>query len=104
MLGLITSPPPVFIFLNDHKVSDESVLHLSSFEKTSDILYNAAYFGQKDSLAGPSSSLIMGMPITLGTGLFKLFQQPNYDPEKVKRKPIFFDSFEKDIYEGNTGR
>ena len=80
------------------------MLHLSSFEKTSDILYNAAYFGQKDSLAGPSSSLIMGMPITLGTGLFKLFQQPNYDPEKVKRKPIFFDSFEKDIYEGNTGR
>ena len=72
-----------------------SVLHLGSFEKTSDILYNAAYYGQKDSLAGPSAALILGMPIQLGTGLFKLFQQPNYDPSKIERKPILFDCFER---------
>ena len=30
--------------------SGNSVLHLASFEKTGDILFNAAYFGQKDTL------------------------------------------------------
>lgn len=71
-----------------------SPLHLSSFEKTSDILYNAAYYGQRDSLAGPSAALILGVPIELGTGLFKLNQDMTFDEKKVKRKDILFDTFD----------
>jgi DNA-directed RNA polymerase III subunit RPC1 len=70
-----------------------SPLHLSSFEKTSDILYNAAYYGQRDSLAGPSAALILGVPIELGTGLFKLYQETKLDKEKVKKKETLFDHF-----------
>ncbi|XP_042170408.1 DNA-directed RNA polymerase III subunit RPC1-like isoform X2 [Oncorhynchus tshawytscha] len=35
----------------------ESVLMLASFEKTADHLFDAAYFGQKDSVCGVSESL-----------------------------------------------
>ena len=70
-----------------------SPLHLSPFEKTSDILYNAAYYGQRGSLAGPSAALILGVPIELGTGLFKLYQETKLDNEKVKKKETLFDHF-----------
>ena len=69
--------------------SGNSVLHLASFEKTGDILFNAAYFGQKDTLAGPSEAFIMGMPMKLGTGLFKLFQRTKKTIELEKRNILF---------------
>uniref|UniRef100_A0AC35U8A1 DNA-directed RNA polymerase subunit n=1 Tax=Rhabditophanes sp. KR3021 TaxID=114890 RepID=A0AC35U8A1_9BILA len=50
----------------------ESVLLLASFEKTLDHLFDAAFFGQEDSINGVSECIIMGTPITIGTGLFKL--------------------------------
>ncbi|CAG5101401.1 Oidioi.mRNA.OKI2018_I69.YSR.g17052.t1.cds [Oikopleura dioica] len=46
-----------------------SPLHLSSFEKTSDILYNAAYYGQRDSLAGPMYLHHLGQNVTNETNL-----------------------------------
>lgn len=42
------------------------------FEKTSDHLFDAAYYGQTDTINGVSESIIMGIPINLGTGFFKL--------------------------------
>ncbi|CAB0005729.1 unnamed protein product [Nesidiocoris tenuis] len=50
----------------------ESVLNLASFEKTADHLFDAAYYGQTDAITGVSESIIMGIPMTVGTGLFKL--------------------------------
>uniref|UniRef100_A0A3Q1AIV8 DNA-directed RNA polymerase subunit n=1 Tax=Amphiprion ocellaris TaxID=80972 RepID=A0A3Q1AIV8_AMPOC len=47
----------------------ESVLMLASFEKTADHLFDAAYFGQKDSVCGVSECIIMGIPMNIGTGL-----------------------------------
>ena len=47
----------------------ESVLMLASFEKTSDHLFDAAYFGQKDAIKGVSESIILGIPMNVGTGI-----------------------------------
>jgi DNA-directed RNA polymerase III subunit RPC1 len=50
----------------------ESVLMLASFEKTTDHLFDAAVHARQDSIVGVSECIIMGVPIPLGTGLFKL--------------------------------
>lgn len=96
----------------------ESVLMLASFEKTADHLFDAAYFGQKDSVCGKlhlcserrlkplislgvntscapvsgvSECIIMGIPMNIGTGLFKLLHKADKDPSPVKR-PLLFDN------------
>uniref|UniRef100_A0A1I8B6X6 DNA-directed RNA polymerase n=1 Tax=Meloidogyne hapla TaxID=6305 RepID=A0A1I8B6X6_MELHA len=53
----------------------ESVLLLASFERTVDHLYEAAFFGQRDKIVGVSECIIMGVPIGIGTGMFKLLQK-----------------------------
>ncbi|CAG8479721.1 17381_t:CDS:10 [Racocetra fulgida] len=52
-----------------------SVLMLASFEKTTDHLFDAALHSKRDCLEGVSESIIMGMPMQLGTGLFKLIRK-----------------------------
>uniref|UniRef100_A0A8B9JBA6 DNA-directed RNA polymerase subunit n=1 Tax=Astyanax mexicanus TaxID=7994 RepID=A0A8B9JBA6_ASTMX len=69
----------------------ESVLMLASFEKTADHLFDAAYFGQKDSVCGVSECIIMGIPMNIGTGLFKLLHRADKDPTPPRR-PLLFDS------------
>lgn len=91
---------------------------LASFEKTADHLFDAAYFGQTDSVCGKllfcnetalcsltklghniscvpvsgvSECIIMGIPMNIGTGLFKLLHKADKDPSPVKR-PLLFDS------------
>ncbi|XP_068111539.1 DNA-directed RNA polymerase III subunit RPC1 isoform X3 [Hyperolius riggenbachi] len=71
----------------------ESVLMLASFEKTADHLFDAAYFGQKDSVCGVSECIIMGIPMNIGTGLFKLLHKADKDPNPPKR-PLIFDNSE----------
>jgi hypothetical protein len=41
----------------------------------------------------PDPALILGVPIELGTGLFKLYQETKLDVEKVKKKETLFDHF-----------
>jgi DNA-directed RNA polymerase III subunit RPC1 len=53
----------------------ESVLMLASFEKTSDHLFDAAVHSREDSIVGVSECIIMGVPIPIGTGLFKVIQK-----------------------------
>ncbi|RKP18443.1 beta and beta-prime subunits of DNA dependent RNA-polymerase [Rozella allomycis CSF55] len=66
----------------------DSVLMLASFEKTTDHLFEAAVFSKKDAINGVSECIIMGIPMPIGTGMFKL--QNNIDlspgPQLV---PIF---------------
>ncbi|KAK4005662.1 hypothetical protein OUZ56_010705 [Daphnia magna] len=50
----------------------ESVLMLASFERTSDHLFDASYYGQEDEITGVSECIIMGIPMSIGTGAFKL--------------------------------
>ncbi|XP_059892187.1 DNA-directed RNA polymerase III subunit RPC1 isoform X1 [Gadus macrocephalus] len=67
----------------------ESVLMLASFEKTADHLFDAAYFGQKDSVCGVSECIIMGIPMNIGTGLFKLLHKADKVPTPPKRQLLF---------------
>ena len=62
----------------------ESVLMLASFEKTSDHLFDAAYYGQKDTINGVSECIIMGIPMRVGTGLMKLLFRPNSRTREIK--------------------
>lgn len=45
----------------------ESVLMLASFEKTADHLFDAAYFGQKDSVCGRFGMDLLSLEPSRGT-------------------------------------
>jgi len=53
----------------------DSVMMLASFEKTTDHLFDAAVHKRTDTIDGVSESIIMGMPMPTGTGLFRVFHQ-----------------------------
>lgn len=53
----------------------ESVLMLASFEKTTDHLFDAAVHSRQDDIVGVSECIIMGQPIPIGTGLFKILHK-----------------------------
>eukprot|EP01156_Anaeramoeba_ignava_P023486 Anaeramoba_ignava/c21581_g1_i1.p1 GENE.c21581_g1_i1~~c21581_g1_i1.p1 ORF type:complete len:1334 (+),score=351.32 c21581_g1_i1:1841-5842(+) len=63
----------------------DSVFMLASFENTSDHLFEAAIRGTKEKIDGVSESIILGIPIPLGTGLFKLIHQ--VERPKYSTKP-----------------
>eukprot|EP01063_Lacrimia_lanifica_P012400 TRINITY_DN1901_c0_g1_i1.p1 TRINITY_DN1901_c0_g1~~TRINITY_DN1901_c0_g1_i1.p1 ORF type:complete len:1494 (+),score=519.21 TRINITY_DN1901_c0_g1_i1:154-4635(+) len=68
----------------------DSVMMLASFEKTTDILFDAASHHRKDDKLGVSEQIIMGAPIKIGTGLFKLLQKvEKKDLKKSNVAPIF---------------
>ncbi|KAG9291493.1 hypothetical protein G9A89_021912 [Geosiphon pyriformis] len=69
----------------------DSVLMLASFEKTTDHLFDASLYGQRDSIEGVSESIIMGMPIPIGTGMFKLLRKCD-NSEPPKSRPLLFDN------------
>lgn len=64
---------------------------LASFERTTDHLFEAAYYSQEDKVCGVSESIIMGIPMTVGTGLFKLLQRVE-KPHPQKRN-VLLDNF-----------
>ncbi|KAJ3084695.1 hypothetical protein HDU99_007311 [Rhizoclosmatium hyalinum] len=72
----------------------DSVLMLASFEKTTDHLFEASFFGKKDAINGVSECIIMGVPMGIGTGLFKLLSKVNR-PEDVipPAKQLMFDQY-----------
>lgn len=53
----------------------DSILMLASFEKTTDLLFDAAMKGVVDDISGVSESVIVGVPMNVGTGLFKVMHQ-----------------------------
>lgn len=64
----------------------ESVLHAASFEKTTDHLFDAAVHGRIDNVNGVSESIIMGIPMPTGTGMFKILYNQD-DKHKVSPRP-----------------
>eukprot|EP01134_Creolimax_fragrantissima_P007036 CFRG7036T1 len=58
----------------------DSTFALASFERTCDNLFEGSVHSQTDKITGPSECIMMGIPISLGTGLFKMLRDP------VKRK------------------
>jgi DNA-directed RNA polymerase III subunit RPC1 len=71
----------------------ESVLMLASFEKTTDHLFDAAVHSRHDKIVGVSECIIMGVPIPLGTGLFKLLHKAN-KPIKLERRSRWLDNMD----------
>ncbi|GAX79763.1 hypothetical protein CEUSTIGMA_g7204.t1 [Chlamydomonas eustigma] len=68
----------------------DSVLHTASFEKTGDHLFDAAIHGRVDDVVGVSESIIMGIPMPTGTGLFKIRHNvPPVGPLKTRAPPLF---------------
>lgn len=67
----------------------ESVLMLASFEKTTDHLFDAAFYGQEDEIYGVSECIIMGKPMSLGTGTFKVMHKHVKKTEPVARGLLF---------------
>ncbi|KAJ3182234.1 hypothetical protein HDU85_003276 [Gaertneriomyces sp. JEL0708] len=66
----------------------DSVLMLASFEKTTDHLFEASFYGKRDAIDGVSECIIMGVPMKIGTGLFKLIQET--ERAECMRRPVLF--------------
>eukprot|EP00744_Colponema_vietnamica_P003968 GILI01006003.1.p1 GENE.GILI01006003.1~~GILI01006003.1.p1 ORF type:complete len:1223 (+),score=408.56 GILI01006003.1:351-3671(+) len=74
----------------------DSTLMLASFEKTTDHLFDASVHGRTDNIEGISECIILGIPVPLGTGLFKLL----YKTPKVHRpprRPLLFGQNKKSL-------
>ncbi|KAK6200929.1 DNA-directed RNA polymerase III subunit C1 [Scheffersomyces amazonensis] len=69
----------------------DSVLQLASFEKTTDHLFDAAFFMKNDKIEGVSECIILGQTMSIGTGSFKLVKSSNYDKKVLTRKPSLFE-------------
>lgn len=70
----------------------DSVLQLASFEKTTDHLFDAAFFMKNDKIEGVSECIILGQTMTIGTGAFKMVKNLHVDETKLKPKPLLFES------------
>lgn len=58
--------------------------HFLQFEKTADHLLDAAYYGQTDAEDGVSERIILGLPASIRTGIFKLIY--NHEPNRYLPK------------------
>nr|CCA19646.1 DNAdirected RNA polymerase III largest subunit puta [Albugo laibachii Nc14]CCA23078.1 RNA polymerase III putative [Albugo laibachii Nc14] len=70
----------------------ESVLMLASFEKTTDHLFDAAVHSRTDAIVGVSECIIMGIPIPIGTGIFKLLRR--VEKPKIRHHTPLLTQFE----------
>lgn len=67
---------------NDVDKSKDSTITLASFEKTTDFLFDAVTQSKHYRMRGVSEKIIMGQPITVGTGMFDIQQE-------VKKKVVY---------------
>ncbi|KAJ3055717.1 hypothetical protein HK097_009602 [Rhizophlyctis rosea] len=71
----------------------DSVLMLASFEKTTDHLFEASFYGKRDPIDGVSECIIMGQPMGIGTGLFKLLHETERPGDALpQQKGLMFGS------------
>ena len=74
--------------------------HVTSFEKTTDHLFNAAVHGRVDKIEGVSECIIMGIPIPVGTGSTDLIHDKGMsksdddddDLKLIKRRDVTLSS------------
>lgn len=58
---------------------------MSLSPQTTDHLFDAAVHARKDAIEGVSECIIMGIPVPLGTGLFKVMKKEN--PIRLPKRP-----------------
>ncbi|TPX69397.1 DNA-directed RNA polymerase [Spizellomyces sp. 'palustris'] len=77
----------------------DSVLMLASFEKTTDHLFEAAFYGKRDAINGVSECIIMGVPMGIGTGLFRLLRKTDEEKDKLRLpRPLLFDDEKHHVF------
>ena len=69
----------------------DSVLQLASFEKTTDHLFDAAFYMKNDKVEGVSECIILGQTMSIGTGAFKLVKTSNFEEKDLFMKPTLFE-------------
>lgn len=67
----------------------DSVLQLASFEKTTDHLFDAAFYMKEDKIEGVSECIILGQTMNIGTGAFSLITKFGIT-DKLLPKPTLF--------------
>lgn len=78
----------------------DSVLQLASFEKTTDHLFDAAFYMKTDKVEGVSERIILGQTMGIGTGAFKLAAVDESEKHLKKKfgvKDTWFDSLCKGV-------
>ena len=70
----------------------DSVLQLASFEKTTDHLFDAAFYMKSDQIEGVSECIILGQTMNIGTGSFKLVKSSDPGTTSLTPKPSLFES------------
>ncbi|EDO16069.1 hypothetical protein Kpol_1016p9 [Vanderwaltozyma polyspora DSM 70294] len=70
----------------------DSVLQLASFEKTTDHLFDAAFYMKKDAVEGVSECIILGQTMSIGTGAFKILKSTEIKPDDLKPKRTLFEN------------
>lgn len=73
----------------------DSVLQLASFEKTTDHLFDAAFYMKTDKVEGVSECIILGQSMSIGTGAFKVVHPLN---GVVEERPTMFESKYQEIF------
>lgn len=74
----------------------DSVLQLASFEKTTDHLFDAAFYMKRDAVEGVSECIILGQTMSIGTGAFKVIKGTDLHEQDLKPKPTLFESLSKE--------
>ncbi|KAF5723694.1 DNA-directed RNA polymerase III subunit RPC1 [Fusarium mundagurra] len=69
----------------------DSVLHLASFEKTPDHLFEAAAGMKADQIEGVSEGIIMGQTMSVGTGAFQVVRRLGIQLGDLQQKPTLFE-------------
>ncbi|KAG0679034.1 DNA-directed RNA polymerase III subunit C1 (rpo31) [Kluyveromyces marxianus] len=70
----------------------DSVLQLASFEKTTDHLFDAAFYMKNDAVEGVSECIILGQTMSIGTGSFKVIKNTVLGEKDLEPKPTLFES------------
>lgn len=70
----------------------DSVLHLASFEKTPDHLFEAAAAMKTDRIEGVSESIILGQTMCIGTGAFSMVRRLGISPDQLVPRPTCFEN------------
>lgn len=65
----------------------DSVLQLASFEKTTDHLFDAAFYMKTDKVEGVSECIILGQSMHIGTGSFGIIHP--FRADTAMRQPLF---------------
>eukprot|EP01127_Copromyxa_protea_P009398 TRINITY_DN2218_c0_g1_i1.p1 TRINITY_DN2218_c0_g1~~TRINITY_DN2218_c0_g1_i1.p1 ORF type:complete len:1419 (+),score=297.20 TRINITY_DN2218_c0_g1_i1:362-4618(+) len=70
----------------------DSILMLASFERTDDVLENAAMHSMVDKISGVSECIIMGKTVSLGTGLCDVLSFSEF-PKRAKKSTLLGSNF-----------